>query len=601
MSFSTKTALLALSVAGASALLCCCVNDDYDLTKDFDKSVTIDGDIAAPLGNSEMIRIGDLLDIDTGDMGILSVAPDGDYSLEFSGNSVATTFSIPPISATGNLVDGGGFHAGIDRSSIFRDMGITSADVPIPSGVTINHHIEASSSSLNIDAEVPEEIIDIKSVAGKATGTVSFRTNVGKATLTGLSIDFPDYLLIAVSSDNDDIRYSFDGEKNVLAFEPVEMSGTQRTVNLEISGIDFSKISSGQGFLASERRIYVNDGIGVSEADVKILSDDLGDVCSDIPEEIEIDLGISVGTVEINAATIKVNPKVDIEPAKVTVGDYPEFVKGNEAVLDLYDPQISIEVGNGSPISFSLDADIKSYADGTETAVHIGGRDSATEDININANGDTRIFISRTGNDVPEGYDGIRVPDLPDLVKNLPEQMEIANVDVAAKDEFITVHTGVDYSFKCGYSISAPLSFGKDLKFTYDTDFTGWNEAFESEKTDMEIKDVEVRFNLVNTIPLGIGISAAAIDKNAELFPAISLTVDATVAAGSIDSPSTTPVTLSLKGSAEDIRKLDGIRLYLAASGTDGAAEGVCLNEKQGIRLDDMKLRLQGRLTAGIE
>lgn len=97
MSFSTKTALSTLSVAGASAIFCCCVNKDYDLTKDFDKNINIEGDISAPVGNSETIHISDLLDIDSGNMGILAIAPNGDYSMNFSGNTTGPRFRYRPF------------------------------------------------------------------------------------------------------------------------------------------------------------------------------------------------------------------------------------------------------------------------------------------------------------------------------------------------------------------------------------------------------------------------------------------------------------------------------------------------------------------------
>lgn len=593
MSFSTKTALSTLSVAGASAIFCCCVNKDYDLTKDFDKNINIEGDISAPVGNSETIHISDLLDIDSGNMGILAIAPNGDYSMNFSGNTTGTTFSVPSISITDDLVNEGGFQANIDRASLLGKMGIVSPDTPIPSGLTATHHIEASSTPISIDESVPEEIIGIKNVSGKALGAITFQTNIGKATVKGLSIDFPDYLTLNVATDNSGISYTFDETTNTLTFEPVEISKTLKSINLEITDIDFNKIPAGQGYLADEQKIYVNDGIDISSADVTILSDDLGTSYSAIPENIEIDLILKIGSVDIDNATVKVNPTIGIEPEKINVGDYPRFLKGNETVLDLYDPRITLAVGNGSPIPFSLNADIKSYSDAAESTVHIGSKDATTDDININADGETSIFISRMGNGVPDGYTGIKVSNLSDIVKNLPKQIGITNVDVTASDEFITLKTGEDYSFYCTYSISAPLSFGKDLQFAYSTDFTGWSEVFEYEDSNFSVKEAVINFDLVNTIPLGINIFVSAIDTDAAPISTISVASEGIASAGTLENPSRTPMKFTLKGTAEDMRMMDGIRLSFSASGADNDAEGVCLNEKQGIKLEDMKLRMQ--------
>ena len=57
MSFSSKTALLVVLAVNIQASFCSCVNEDYDLTKDFDKTISIGGDIHAPIGNSETIPV----------------------------------------------------------------------------------------------------------------------------------------------------------------------------------------------------------------------------------------------------------------------------------------------------------------------------------------------------------------------------------------------------------------------------------------------------------------------------------------------------------------------------------------------------------------
>ena len=73
MSSTIKTALLVALAVGIPDLFCSCVNEDYDLTKDFDKTISIDGDIYAPIGNSEIILVGDLLDLDENNNDILTV------------------------------------------------------------------------------------------------------------------------------------------------------------------------------------------------------------------------------------------------------------------------------------------------------------------------------------------------------------------------------------------------------------------------------------------------------------------------------------------------------------------------------------------------
>lgn len=587
-----------MSAAGVSVLLCSCINDDYDLSKDFDDTISIEGDISAPIGNSETILIADLLDIDKNDMGILSIGENGDYSLILSGKETETTFSVPSISITRNLTENSGLYASINRSSLLSQMGISSESLPIPSGITLTHHIDAEETPLTIDESVPDEVTAIRSVAGKAAGIISFQTNIGKATVKGLSIDFPDYLKLNVSSGSGDVSYTVDSEKNILSFGTLEMTKTQSTVIIEVTDIDFEKMPQGQGFLPENHKISLNDAITVSGAEVSILTDDLGKVFSAVPEHIQVHVDINIGAVDVSSATLKVNPNIDLDPATVNVGTYPDFIKGNETVLDLYNPQVMLTVGNGSPLAFSLNADIESYKGASGSSIHIGDKDAATDKVIIDAGGETRIFISRTGDDAPAGYRSIKVSNLTDIVKNLPERISIANIEAAAEDEFITVLAGRNYSFNCSYGVVAPLAFGKDMRFNYSTDFTGWDEMFDDNgETDYDIRNAVISFDFVNMLPLGISLTASAIDKNAAVIPGIEITVSGTISAGTVASPSRNPMTLNLKASAEDMRKLDGIRLGLGARGADNGCEGVCLNENQGVRMENMKIRLQGTVT----
>jgi len=97
-------------------------------------------------------------------------------------------------------------------------------------------------------------------------------------------------------------------------------------------------------------------------------------------------------------------------------------------------------------------------------------------------------------------------------------------------------------------------------------------------------------------IPLGIELTASAIDKEDNVIPGITVKMDGKVSSGSIEKPSKTPMTLTLKSSAEEMRRLDGIRLNLRITGADKDHLGICLNKNQGIRMENMKIKLQGAI-----
>ena len=58
--------MMALSVIAASSSVLgvsSCVNQEYDLNKGIDKTVNLNGQISAPIGNTGKIMIGDFLEL----------------------------------------------------------------------------------------------------------------------------------------------------------------------------------------------------------------------------------------------------------------------------------------------------------------------------------------------------------------------------------------------------------------------------------------------------------------------------------------------------------------------------------------------------------
>lgn len=598
MSFRTRTALFVALTLTLPATFNSCVNEDYDLTKDIDKTICIDGEVSAPIGNSETIFVTDLLNLDGDESDVLFLDINDNYVLTFMGNRTETSFTIPSFRFSGDIMTNGGHLGLIKRSDIMEELapGLSGTGLPVPKGLTVKRTFDPSTTPLEIDEDIPEEVTDVKDIHGNAVAKVTFLANAGKATLSGLTVDFPDYLIFAGISKGQ-IDCDFDKESNTLRFGQVEVGRVMSEVSLDITGIDLTKIPAGQGFIRDRHKMLLNDNITLTGFEVSLLTDDLGNTFGDIPEEVYIDTGIKINSLDIKDVTVKVDPKVAITPQAFNVGKLPDFVNGDGAVLDLYDPQIMLFLGNDSPLTMSFNADLESYKGASRNTVHIGDNGGATDKITVKSGMTSRIYLSRTGESAPSGYQNVKVSNLSDIVKNVPERISIANIDVKADDEFVTVQTDKSYNFYCSYSIIAPLAFGKDMRIDYCSDYDGWNEIFNSEDVDYEINSAVVTFDCVNTIPFGIEMTAAAIDKEDNVIPEITVTIEGNVSSGSVDKPSKTQMTLNLKtSSGDDMRRLDGIRMNNRISGADNDHSGVCLNKRQSIKLENMKIKIKGAI-----
>lgn len=90
----TKTTLRAVLCCSAAVFAVSCVNEDYDLSKEIDKKINISGDFSAPLGDSELIQIGEFLNLDKDDQDVLKTDANGDYYVQVIGNGSATGFYV---------------------------------------------------------------------------------------------------------------------------------------------------------------------------------------------------------------------------------------------------------------------------------------------------------------------------------------------------------------------------------------------------------------------------------------------------------------------------------------------------------------------------
>lgn len=589
MSLQKKLAYLlsGMAMLSAAVSVTSCLNEDYDLTKDIDTNISIDGDISAPLGNSEFILVDDFLNLGNDAADVLKTDSSGNYYISVTGRGTSSDVELPVLSFSDELVTDGGYIARIKKS-----------ELPLPSSGMVPatpyiKHFNVSSTPMTVNEDVPHEIRAVKDAEVSGVVKISLTVTTGKATLSDLIIDFPEYLEFA---DVKDAGLNFNPDGNLLTIKSPQISTVAKNYYLNVVGIDFDKIPSGQGFLPSQHKIVLNDEIKLSAFDVNAVLSDLGTTVEAIPNEIVADIDISISSLIVKTALVKVDPDIVIDPFISNVGELPDFLSGDDVVLDLYNPVLKLNIDNHTPLKLNLNADIMSYKGADHRTTHVGNANGG-EAIALTPSGMNRLYISRTGEGVPTGFASVVVPDFSSLISIVPDRIGVENIDVEAADEFVTLTSGGRYNVVYDFELAAALAFGKEVKIVYSTDFTGWNETFNpnDESFALEIRDADVKFDFVNMIPMTISLDAAAIDVDGNVIPGIKVTLNGDIPAGSVEKPSTSALTLNLEGSAEQMRKLDGLRLNLTGS-DPGTMSGVCLNKNQGVQFKNMKIRLQAKM-----
>lgn len=438
-----------------------CLNEDYDLTKDIDTNISIDGDISAPLGNSEFILVDDFLNLGKDAADVLKADASGNYYFSVTGRGTSSDVELPVLSFSDELVTDGGYIAKIKKS-----------ELPLPSSGTVpaeqyTKHFNVSSTPMTVNEDVPHEIRAVKDAEVSGVVNISLTVTTGKATLSDLIIDFPEYLEFA---DVKDAGLNFNPDGNLLTIKSPQISTVAKNYYLNVVGIDFDKIPSGQGFLPSQHKIVLNDEIKLSAFDVNAVLSDLGTTVEAIPNEIVADIDISISSLIVKTALVKVDPDIVIDPFISNVGELPDFLSGDDVVLDLYNPVLKLNIDNRTPLKLNLNADIMSYKGADHRTAHVGNA-NGDEAIMLTPSGMNRLYVSRTGEGVPAGFASVVVPDFSSLISIVPDHIGVENIDVEAADEFVTLTSGGRYNVVYDFELAAALAFGKNVKIVYSTDF----------------------------------------------------------------------------------------------------------------------------------
>lgn len=619
MNLERHALIPAVCIVSSFICITACVNEEYDLSKGIDTTINVNGDISAPLGSTEKILIGDFFEIDPQNSAISVV--DGDYVLSLSGDMVRHDIDVPELGisgiSVGNSENPGGYRINMDIPDTQPVEGVQIPDRTYEFTVA-----GEKETAIEINEEVPEYIAGIGKIELNSVMSISMRLSrddgrsEGEITIgEGFSLVFPDYITIVKEGGSVDYEV-LDGNVVRFASSASLTPSAPLGFRLGIAGIDFGRMPEGQGLVNG--RIVIDDIIGMQDVSISANARSFGEVISDLPSSLSIDIDMSVSDIEIETVEVVFNPEITVDDQTVEIGEMPEFLSEEGNRLDLYSPVITLMVTNDSPVSAVLQADITSYSNDSQTAsIHLGNEDAGAADAVVLRSGVTPVYIVRRAEDVPDGpvaatNDPVIIvrDDLSELIATIPDKMTVSDIDVRVLQEtieFDLVNAPDKYSFSFGYDINVPLAFGEELAVSYPYDITGLNATLNPSSSDdngsleIDFSEASVFLTFVNEIPLDLSVAASPIDKDGNVIGSgidVELTgiegnSAVTVGAGNVGSPSESPAVIRIRADRESLMKLDGFRLDLKGSCGSGFA-GVALNENQGIQLKDISVNIKG-------
>lgn len=563
-----------------------CVDDDYDLTKDIDLTISVGGsEFAIPGGMTEEIKLSKVLKLD--DEELVKTDKGGNYFLEQNGDETESKIHIDGIT--------------IDAPDIDPiDLSVTNIDIP---GISVNSGSRVVTEFINVSLpigsasfeltknDLPKELKSISYIATSATAKVqikfSFPANQGlqlnALQLQDFILQFPQYIV----SDKLNAECQL-----VLNGQTIEREKVF-TVLVPIKGLDLSKLPENEGVDGEKHTLNISGEVSAS-GNVSINPQDIMGV-GVAGSKLSFDLisDIDLGNITANAVTGVVKPDINIDIAPIQLKNIPDFLTDDEVKLDVQNPMIFLSTNNQTPLEATINGVFTSYRDDKQLAGPVDVSIPLIERMK-----DQRFCISPSGADI-DGAKGIKA-NIAQLIYQIPDEIRF-NIIAGTTDSESTINLNSDYFIKTDYNVDVPFIFGPSLSIVYKDTIDGWQKDLK--KYDIQL--VRATADVINKIPLALSFEAQAVTLGANdelvLLDGVIAKVmtngnenDNTIKAGIEKDGTMTPIIIEIKETkAGSVKKLDG--LILKATALSGQEDsGKQLNENQSIQLKNVKLKIPG-------
>ena len=396
-------------------------------------------------------------------------------------------------------------------------------------------------------------------------------------TFTDLKITFPSIL---------DFEPYTGLSNNILDLNGLTINkGEEKNISLQVKGYKFgNETPDGKKIIGNT--LNINEDVIVEGKTTVLVEAGSSGTISFTPT-------IELQEMDIQSVTGVIQPIIEPTGSTVNLENLPDFLEDDATELDITNPIFTFIAKNPLEAPIVLNGTMQGEKNGSiiEGSTVILGRNGIDQQDIILEKGDNIIALSRLGTGGPEGSKNIKVSNINDLIKKIPDVVKVDLNPLVEYATYYTVDLTTSYAMESNYDIDIPLNFGSNLKIVYDETI----DNFDLDLEDVDIKKAILSINAVNTIPLAMEIkneNVSALDANGNVIKDIDVTVEGTITEskdGKAEVSST--LNINLNETAEGaISKLDGLKLKVTA--VPGQATDVQLLSTQWLQLTDMKLKI---------
>ena len=562
--------LLPATVSFAAAAVCIGCTSELKVGEgDLDMTITVGGDsLMIPIGSTKAMGIGDFIDLDTVDF--IEVDGQGNYFLKMT-DTFEEEVSVSDFAESMTV-------EGIDRSFDEREFTV----YPGATGVSAEFDFAEEFTYLFSFQDAKEDgLLSISRVNLKDTyllPRVHLEADkiIPESMVLSLDVIVPEkYKFEDVPAVNG-TTITFEGkvsESGDVDFQPVMMEAIELNLGKE-DPFEF------------QDEITVNNlAISVDQAEMTEFEGAVLNVSSGVT------FGGDDGMLHPSSFYGKVDIKLDEIVEQILLDEIPEYLKGEEVMLDFISPYATVSLMTNSGVPIIIEADIVPvFESGDSQTDSIGLSLSAPVSDDENVTETANYWLaSENPSELPSGYQWVEA-DVRNLLSRIPDRLDISvrpfSDTCSVEEHYIDCDAVYDFSGEMMFVL--PFEFGDDLYVPVRDTLANMPKEL---GTALSTADIMLNGTVISSFPVSLRLLGYFLDGNYEPLD-IEIPKQTIGAGGAAGEPVSSQLSINVPQSPRA-----GEIAYLVFQFELLEGTGAPISESSTIQITDISAGIPGGLT----
>lgn len=562
--------LLPATVSFAAAAVCIGCTSELKVGEgDLDMTITVGGDsLMIPVGSTKAMGIGDFIDLDTVDF--IEVDGQGNYFLKMT-DTFEEEVSVSDFAESMTV-------EGIDRSFDEREFTV----YPGATGVSAEFDFAEEFTYLFSFQDAKEDgLLSISRVNLKDTyllPRVHLEADkiIPESMVLSLDVIVPEkYKFEDVPAVNG-TTITFEGkvsESGDVDFQPVMMEAIELNLGKE------------DPFEFQDEFTVNNLAISVDQAEMTEFEGAVLNVSSGVT------FGGDDGMLHPSSFYGKVDIKLDEIVEQILLDEIPEYLKGEEVMLDFISPYATVSLMTNSGVPIIIEADIVPvFESGDSQTDPIGLSLSAPVSDDENVTETANYWLaSENPSELPSGYQWVEA-DVRNLLSRIPDRLDISvrpfSDTCSVEEHYIDCDAVYDFSGEMMFVL--PFEFGDDLYVPVRDTLANMPKEL---GTALSTADIMLNGTVISSFPVSLRLSGYFLDGNYEPLD-IEIPKQTIDAGGAAGEPVSSQLSINVPQSPRA-----GEIAYLVFQFELLEGTGAPISESSTIQITDISAGIPGGLT----